>query len=322
MNSHDTPFFCVYINAMSLSADTLLDRMYLKSQITRWRILAVVFAVLAIVALFSQKNNATSALGKPYIARITFDSLILEDRDMYDLIDEVADDKRVKGVVVWLDTPGGSAVAGEETYLKLKALAKKKPVVAVMRSVAASAGYMIALGTDQIFAREGTITGSIGVIIEAAEVTDLASKLGVKPIIVKSSALKSTLSPFEKATPESLAVVQSLIDDFYNRFVDMVADARKLPRADVLKMADGRVYSGKRAAELKLVDAIGGEAEAVKWMEDNRKLPKDLEILDESPKPPLGLLEQLTQSTFLGKFLQNSRIKLDGLVAIWHPNPY
>jgi len=179
---------------------------------------------------------------------------------------------------------------------------------------------MIALGTDQIFARAGTITGSIGVIIEAAEVTDLAAKLGVKPIIVKSSALKSTLSPFEKATPESLAVVQTLIDDFYNRFVDMVAGSRKLPRAEVLKLADGRVYSGKRAAELKLIDAIGGEEEAIVWLEETRKIPKGLEIIDESTKPELGVLEQLTQSTFLGKFFQNSRIKLDGLVAIWHPS--
>lgn len=307
---------------MPLSADTLLDRMYLKSQITRWRILALVFFVVAVIVLVGDRNAATSPIGKPYIARISFDSIILEDRDMYALIDEVAEDKRVKAVVVWIDTPGGSAVAGEEVYLKLKALAQKKPVVAVMRSVAASAGYMIALGADQIFAREGTITGSIGVIIEAAEVTDLAEKVGVKPIIVKSSALKSTLSPFEKATPESIKVVQSLIDDFYNRFVDMVADARKMPRAEVVKLADGRVYSGRRAVELKLVDAIGGERDAVKWLEETRKIPKHMDIVDESAKPPLGVLERLAQSSFLGKFFQSSRIKLDGLVAMWHPDLY
>jgi len=306
---------------MPLSADTLLDRMYLKSQITRWRIAAIVLFVLALTALFAPSHK-NSAIGNPYIARITVDSIILDNPDMYKLLDEVGDDKRVKAVIVWLDTPGGSAVGGEETYLRIKELAKRKPVVAVMRSVAASAGYMIALGTDRIYAREGTITGSIGVIIEAAEVTELAEKLGIKPIIVKSSSLKSTLSPFEKASPESIQVVQTLIDDFYNRFVDMVAEARKLPRDQVVKLADGRVYSGKRAAELHLVDAIGGEQDAVKWLEETRKVPKDLEIIDESAKPPLGLLEQLTQSSFLGKFFQNSRIKLDGLVAIWHPDMY
>ena len=280
---------------MPLSADTLLDRMYLKSQITRWRILAIACVVFTLVVLVGQKNNTSSAIGQPYIARITFDSIILDDQDMYSLLDEVANDKRVKAVIVWLDTPGGSAVAGEETYLKLKEMAKKKPVVAVMRSVAASAGYMVALGTDRIYARDGTITGSIGVIIEAAEVTELAEKLGVKPIVVKSSALKGTLSPFEKSSPESLAVVQTLIDDFYNHFVDMVASARKLPREAVVKLADGRVYSGKRAIELKLVDALGGEEDAVKWLEETRNIPKNLEILDESLKPPLGVLEKLSQ---------------------------
>lgn len=304
---------------MSLSADTLLDRMYLKSQITRWRIAALALAVLAVIALIGSSKNPNAAIGKNYISRITFDSIVMDDQDTYNLIDDVGDDKRVKAVIVWLDTPGGSAVAGEEIYLRLKALSKKKPVVAVMRSVAASAGYMIALGTDQIFAREGTITGSIGVIIEAAEVTELAEKLGIKPIVVKSNALKGTLSPFEKATPESIQVVKTLIDDFYNRFVDMVAAARGLPREEVVKLADGRVYSGKRARDLKLIDQIGGEDEAVAWLEKNRKVPAGLEILDESAKPEMNVLDRLTQSTF-GKFFQNSRIKLDGLVAIWHPN--
>lgn len=304
---------------MPLSADTLLDRMRLKNQVTRWRAAAIILAVLAVTALVT-KGAPGPKLNPSHIARITFDSIIMDDQDVYQLIDEVAEDKSAKAVIVWLDTPGGSAVGGEETYLRLKQLAEKKPVVAVMRSVAASAGYMLALGTDRVFAREGTITGSIGVIIEGAEVTELAEKLGVKPIIVKSSELKGTLSPFEKTTPESIKVVQTLIDDFYNRFVDMVAAGRKLPREEVLKLADGRVYSGKRAVELKLVDAIGGEDEAIAWLESERKIPKGLEILDESIKPPLGLLEQLTQSTFLGKFFQNSRIKLDGLVAIWHPN--
>ncbi|MDX2073184.1 MAG: signal peptide peptidase SppA [Alphaproteobacteria bacterium] len=304
---------------MPISADTLLDRMYLKSQVMRWRTAAIVLAVLAVAALF-HTGNVPSKLGNDYIARVTLDSIIMDDPDVYELLEDLAGNKHVRAVIVQLDTPGGSAVGGEETYIRLRELSTKKPVVAVMRSVAASAGYMVALGADRIFAREGTITGSIGVIIEAAEVTDLAERIGVKPIIIKSSALKSTLSPFEKASPESLKVVQTLIDDFYGRFVDIVTSERKLPRDEVLKLADGRVYGGKRAVDLKLVDAIGGEQEAVAWLEESRKLPKDLDILDEDIKPPLGVLEQLTQSTFLGKFFQNSRIKLDGLVAIWHPS--
>jgi protease-4 len=305
---------------MSLSADTLLDRMYLKSQVARWRLAAILLLVVAIlVAIGGYEKHAP--IGRDYIARITFDDVITDNPDVYDLLDDVANDKRARAVIIWLDTPGGSAVGGEEIYLKIRAIAKKKPVVAVMSSVAASAGYMIAAGTNQIFAREGTITGSIGVIIEAAEVTDLASKVGVKPIIVKSSALKSTLSPFEKSTPESLAVVQTMIDDFYNRFVDMVAESRKIPRDEVLKLADGRVYSGKRAAVLKLVDAVGGEEDAVAWLENTANIPKNIDIIDLSYKAEPSFLEKINQSIF-GKFFQNSRIKLDGLVAIWHPDLY
>ncbi len=302
---------------MPLSADTLLDRMQLKQKITRWRLLAVIFAVLAAIAYVGDVIPH-SKLTKAHIARLTFDDVVMDDREIYAAIDEVAADDKIKAVIVWLDTPGGSAVAGEEIYLRLKALSAQKPVVAVMRSVAASAGYMMACGTDYIFARAGTITGSIGVIIEGAEFTELAEKIGIKPIIVKSNSLKSTLSPLEKTTPESLAVVQKMINDMHGRFIDMVAEARKLPRNEVVTLADGRVYSGKSALELKLIDAIGGEEDAVIWLEKHKNIPKDLEISDHDLYHPMSFLEQASQSMF-GKFFQNSGIKLDGLRAVWHP---
>ena len=302
---------------MTISADTLLDRMHLKGQISRWRLFAIVLAVLAVYLLVGGSNSPV-AIGRAHIARLTLDQIILDDRDTYKLISNLQADGNVRAVIVWLDTPGGSAVGGEEIYLRLRALSEEKPVVAVMRSVAASAGYMAALGANRIYAREGTITGSIGVIIEAAEVTGLAEKIGVKPIIVKSNALKSTLSPFEKPSPESIAVVQKLIDDFYNRFVDIVATGRKLPREQVVKLADGRVYSGREAVSLNLVDAIGGEEDALAWLQQQNESFKYLEVIDKKSKQPLSFMEQASQSLF-GKFFQNSRIKLDGLVAIWHP---
>jgi protease-4 len=304
---------------MSLSADVLLDRMHLKGQLTKWRIIAIVCMLLAGFAIFENSSGAKSAIEKEYIARISFDKIIMDDRDEYELIDDVADNPKVKAVILWIDSPGGSAVGGEELFLRIRALAAKKPVVAVMRSIAASAGYMLSLSSDHIIAREGTITGSIGVIIEAAEVTELAKKIGVEPIIVKSAPLKSTLSPFEKATPESRAVIQELIDDFYNRFVNMVAERRKLPRDQVVKLADGRVYSGARALELKLIDELGGEAEAVTWLETQRKVKKGLEIKDEKVEEPTDWMHSVGKSIF-GKFLQNSSIGLDGLAAIWHPS--
>lgn len=301
---------------MAVNADTLLDRLYLKNQIGRWRALAILFGVIALVV--AGQRYASNPIKQDYVARVTFDGIIRDDQKLYDMVDDLAKDDRAKAVVLWLDTPGGSAVGGEELFVRLRKLSQKKPVVAVMRSIAASAGYMIALGADHVVAREGTITGSIGVLIETADVTGLAEKIGVKPVIVKSSPLKGTPSLFEKTTPEAEAAVQDVIDDFYQRFVDMVAQRRELPRARVLKLADGRIYSGKAALENKLIDAVGGEEEAMAWLQEARQLPKGLEIHDIEPKKDHSLLEQLTQSV-AGHFFQTGRAGLDGLSAIWHP---
>jgi len=302
---------------MALHADTFLDRLYLKSQIRKWRILAIVFAVLGLIAIM-ERNSAHSPIEKAFVARLSFEGIIEDDQVVYDLIDDLAANNKAKAVIVWLNTPGGSAVGGEETYTRLRQLAAKKPVVAVMRSVAASAGYMVALGADHIVAREGTITGSIGALIETAEVTELAKKLGVEPIVVKSGPLKASPNPLEKSTPESIHALQDVIDDFYKRFVDMVATRRSLPREKVVLLADGRIYSGKAALENKLVDTIGGEDEAMAWLIAERHIPQDLEIKDVAPEEDMPFFDQLAES-MAGYFFQNSRLGLDGLRAIWHP---
>jgi protease-4 len=302
---------------MALNADTLLDRIYLKGQITKWRVLAIVFGVIALIALGSHNMRSSGAIGD-YIARITIDGIITDNKKIYNLIDDVAANNRIKAVVLWLDTPGGSAVGGEETFLHLRALAAKKPVVAVMRSVTASAGYMTALGADRIYAREGTITGSIGVIIESVEVTELADKLGIKPVIIKSAPLKGSPSPAEKMTPEATRVVQDVVDDFYSRFVDMVAERRHLPRPTVVQLADGRIYSGRRAMADKLIDAIGGEQEAVQWLVSEKHVKSGLDVKDVKVEQENSFFDQFTQSV-AGKFFSRSSVGLDGLSAIWHP---
>ena len=306
---------------MAINADTLLDRLYLKSQITKWRILALVCAVIALIAA-SERFNHHSPIEKDFVARLTLDGIITDDQKLYTLIDDLGENSKAKAVILWLDTPGGGAVGGEETYLHLRELSKKKPVVAVMRSLAASAGYMIALGADRIYAREGTITGSIGVIIESAEVTELAEKLGIKPVIIKSSPLKGSPSPFEKATPEANRAIQDVINDFYGRFVDIVAERRQLPREKVVLLADGRVYSGKSAFQNKLIDAIGGEDDAMKWLVENQKIKQGLDIKDVSEEADSDWFESLTQSMAKSigtKFFEKSSLGLDGLSAIWHP---
>jgi len=302
---------------MAINADTFLDRLYLKSQIRKWRILAIVFAVLGLIALM-ERNSAHSPIEKAFVARLSFEGIIEDDQVVYDLIDDLAENNKAKAVIVWLNTPGGSAVGGEEIYIRLRQLAAKKPVVAVLRSVAASAGYMVALGADHIVAREGTITGSIGALIETAEITELAKKLGVEPIVVKSGPLKASPNPLEKSSPESIRALQDVIDDFYKRFVDMVATRRSLPREKVVVLADGRIYSGKAALENKLIDTIGGEDEAMAWLIAERHIQQDLEIKDVAPEEDMPFFDRLAES-MAGYFFQNSRLGLDGLRAIWHP---
>ena len=302
---------------MPLSADTIIDRLILKAQIRKWRLLAIIFAVLAVVVLF-QRFAPHSVLQDDYIARISIDGFIGDDRKLYDRIDSVADDKKAKAAIIWLDTPGGSAVGGEEIYLRLRELAAHKPVVAVMRSVSAAAGYMAALGADYIVAREGTITGSIGVIVESGEVTELLQKIGVKPITIKSAPLKASPSPFEKTTPEAERVMKDVIMDFYDHFVDLVAERRQLPHEKALALADGRVFSGRKALEVKLVDALGGENEAARYLEEKMGVKPGLPIDDvEIPKDE-PLFSRVLEGT-IGKFWEKSRVGLDGLTAVWHP---
>jgi protease-4 len=303
---------------MAINADTLLDRIYLKSQITRWRLFAIVMGVVALVAI-AGKLGPHSPIEKDFIARLNIEGFIGDDRALYDLIDEVADNSKAKAVIIWLDTPGGSAVGGEEVFLKLRTLAQEKPVVAVMRSMSTSAGYMIALGADHILAREGTITGSIGVLVETAEITELAKKIGITPISIKSAPLKGSPSLFEKSSPEAEKVLHDMIMDFYDRFVDMVAERRGLPREKVLQLADGRVYSGKSALGYKLIDGIGGEDDAVQWLIEKRKISPKLDIKDVTLEEEQDWLTGVSES-IAGKFFEKSRLGLDGMVSVWHPD--
>ncbi|MEZ5690817.1 MAG: signal peptide peptidase SppA [Rickettsiales bacterium] len=304
---------------MSIKADSLIDRLYLKKQVNKWKALAILFAIVtALVAARNVIVPDSNKKGGDYIARLTISGFVGDDQRVYDLISDIKNDRKAKAVIVWLDTPGGSAVGGEEIYTRLRELAKIKPVVSVMRSVSASAGYMIALGGDYILARPGTITGSIGVVIETAEITGLIEKLGINPITIKSSPLKASPSPFEKANPAAEKVLKDMIMDFYNHFVDITTERRKLPRKKVVSLADGRVYSGTQAVENKLIDAIGGEKEAVEWLAKNRNVNPKLTISDVEIEEEHPLIDRIINGV-VGDFWQKSRVKLDGLLALWHP---
>jgi protease IV len=308
---------------MSLRADQILDRMQLKKQLLRWKIIA--FAIVAGVGLLLTETygGEHSPMEKPFIARVSIEGFVSDADELRDdALEEALNNKNIRALIVRLDTPGGSVVGGEETFHKLRAIAKVKPVVAVMRGMATSAGYMIAVGGDYIVAREGTLTGSIGVILETAEFTNLAEKIGVTPITIKSTPLKGSPGMFEKNTPEAEASLRAVVLDTYQMFVDMVAMRRGFTPEEMHTLADGRVYTGRQALKLKLVDAIGGEEDARAWLEKEKKIDNTLYIKDieKKPKefPTLADFMSGTARRLLG--LSPHTSGLDGMLAIWHPS--
>jgi protease IV len=304
---------------MPIDPDLLVDRRRLRRQITVWRTLAVI----ALVGVVAAGIGRASLFGERHVARLSVSGIITDDPDRTRTIVAAAKDDDIKAVIVRIDSPGGTVVGGETLYRELRELAQKKPVVAVLGELAASGGYMTALAADQIYAREGTITGSIGVIMQTMDVTGLLEKIGVRTEALKSGPYKAVPSPLEPLTDKGREVTRQLVEDMYGMFVDMVAERRKLDRAKALELADGRVYTGRQAKALGLIDAIGGEDDARSWLADakgiSRSLPvRELRIQREDDGWSDWMGETVARLT--GKTYLSERLKLDGLVAVWHPD--
>lgn len=304
-----------------MNADEIIDRIRLKQRLRKWQMLTLLVVILALLVLIKSVNGVKTEVGGihgDYIARVTLEGIILDDLYREKVLQELAEDKNAKALILRIDSPGGTTVGGEAIYGQIRKISEAgKPVVVVMRTVAASGGYMAAIAGDRIFARHGTITGSIGVIAQTAEFTELASKFGIKLENFKSAELKATPSPFEKTTPKAAAALQNVIDDFYNYFVTLVAQRRGLTQEKALELADGRVYTGAQAAVNGLIDAIGGEEEAKEWLETEKKINKNTKIQDiEIIEPETTLLEHILGDPERSQIYQ--RLNLSGLLAIWY----
>lgn len=303
---------------MSLSTDALLDRLKLKSEINKWRTIAILVAVLLGFSVIG-KSFSGSGGTKDYIARIEVDGIILEDTKRDEKLQAIRDNDNIKAVVVYINSPGGTIVGGEKIYNSLREIATVKPVVAVLGTLAASGGYMAAIGADKIFTSAGTITGSIGVLMQTVEITDLAQKLGVNFITFKSGELKGSPSPMEKLNPNVAKVMQDSIDDGYEYFIGLVKDRRPLTEAEVRGLSDGRIYTGRQAVKNKLVDAIGGEKEAVEWLVKDKKIPSSLKVQEVPLKDKENPLEQFYSSVMGRDNPYIARIFPSGLMAMWKP---
>lgn len=265
---------------MSSDADLLADRRSLRRKLTLWRLCAVLGVIaVAVVAGLTWTGNAPGSLSQAHIARVTISGFISGDRRTLDLIKSL-EDSRAAAVLIKIDSPGGTVTGSEALYDSLRLLAAKKPTVAVVDGLAASGGYIAALGSDRIVARQTSLVGSIGVLFQIPNVGQLMNTIGVKLEEIKSSPLKAAPNGFEPTSPEARAALQRVVDDNYDWFKRLVGDRRKLAEPEVAVVSDGRVHSGRQGLALKLVDEIGGEPEAVAWLVREKGVAKGLKIRD------------------------------------------
>lgn len=284
-----------------------------------WRVLAFIAAAIAIVVGLGRFALPQSPAGD-YVARLVIDGTITTDRDRLGAITELAEDDAVKAVIVAINSPGGTTAGGEELYEALGQLRAAKPTVAVIGELGASAAYMTAIASDRIFARRLSIVGSIGVLYQHVNAGKLLETVGVDLDKVASGPLKAEPDFDEPMDGAPRASIAALVDDSFQWFVDVVAERRGLTRPAVLAVADGRIVTGRVGVESGLIDAIGGELEAIDWLEAERDLPDDLDIRTVWPQPDQGF-------DLIGTFLNGQAraalglpegpITLDGLVSLW-----
>ena len=317
---------------MALDAESVIDRRRLKRRVTAWRLAALVFGLLALgLYLLGGRDGVGPASFLPHVARVTVSGLITDDRKMNELIEKIGKSDQVKAVILDINSPGGTTTGGEALYDAVRRLAEKKPVVAVCGTLATSAAYIAALATDRIFVYGNTITGSVGVIFQWAEVTELLKTLGIKVEEVRSGPLKAVPSPFEPADEKARALTEEMVQEAKVWFIDLVSKRRSIDATSVPGLTEGRIYSGRQAVELKLVDAIGDEKVAMSWLAKERNVPSGLKVVDWKPaeessgwfgwlSQALGAVFGLSAERLAGLFGQiSSTLKLDGLVSVWHP---
>lgn len=256
---------------------------YLKNKVHKWKNVSVLLGVLSfllVVRVIFGGSLSDGLAGGDYIASIKIEGVISEDEDRSEILAKIANESSIKAVIVNIDSPGGGIVGSEILFEDLRNIAARKPIVVTMGSAAASGGYMAAIASDYIIARNGTLTGSVGVVMESPDVTDLAKKVGVTFNLYKSSELKGSPSPFEKSSKAVNQVINASIQDSYQFFSDLVRQRRgkKLDKNNN-HILDGRVFTGRQALKAGLVDEIGGREQALNYLEKAHKINvKNLEV--------------------------------------------
>lgn len=315
---------------MTAESDYIVDRRHMRRRLSVWRALAVIalIGVLGLCAYLAVPEAFTASSKRAdHIARLSILGVITDNRDTLELIEELKQADQVKGVIVAIASPGGTASGGEAIYEALRDLNETKPTVTYISALATSAGYMVALASDHIVARSNAITGSIGVLFQYANADQLLSRVGVEVSAIKSGELKAEPDFYSAPSAQSLAMIEALVDDSHRWFVEIVADRRRFSASEAERVSNGAILNGRQALSENLIDQIGGEALAKEWLVANHSLGSDLPIADWNSTNQystgfaaalitklagnLGLnLERLFQGT--------QQHTLDGLVSVWH----
>ncbi len=296
-----------------MDSGSLIDRYRLKRRLAVWRTVAVL-AVIACGLILAGEFLDQSG---PRIARLSIDGLIYEEPEREAALSGLIEDDAAVALIVRINSPGGTTTGSEALFRNLRRVAEKMPVVAVIGTLGASGGYIAAIGTDYIVARETSITGSIGVILETAEFSGLLEKLGVTAEQIRSGPMKGQPSATAPMTEETRAAIQAVIGDAFDWFKGLVRERRSLSDEELVLVTDGRVFTGRQALEHKLIDRIGGEREAVDWLEKDRDVEAELPIVELQYREPPPLIDRL-MARLAGKVLSFEPLMLDGLRSVWH----
>jgi protease IV len=321
---------------MSFDADFIVDRRRMRRKLTFWRVVTVLVIIVAVVGAglaFSNRGAITGPGGG--IARVNIEGLIRGSRERSEALKRLAE-SNVKAVIVHISSPGGTVAGSEELYDSLIKVKAKKPMVVVVDGLAASGGYIAAMASDRIVAQQSAIVGSIGVIFQYPNVTELLKTIGVQVETIKSSPLKAAPSGYEPTSPEARAAVEAIVKDSFDWFKGLVRDRRHLDDASLQKVSDGRVFTGRQAVELKLIDGLGDEQAAIDWLAKEKNIDPKTPVRDYplasrfSDLPflhvaALGLLDAVGLTGLAERFREFGaiqaveRLNLDGLLALWHP---
>jgi protease IV len=320
---------------MPSDVDAIVDRRRLRRKVTLWRILAILALVAGIGGIVVASGGTKFvAQSSPHVARITVGGLIRNDRDRLEMLDDIAK-SGAKAVIISIDSPGGTVAGSEALYVGIRRLAEKKPVVAVVEGISASGSYIVAIAADRIFAPRNAIIGSIGVIFQYPNVSELLKRVGVAVEEIKSTPLKAAPNGYEPTSPEAKAAIRGLVEDSYGWFKGLVRERRSLDDAKLNVVADGRVFTAHQALPLNLIDEIGDERAARAWLAKNKGVDADLPIRDWKGKAVGSEFRWLSASAWLAdrlgfaaiaSLLSNDavanaagRAQLDGLLALWQP---